>query len=436
MKVDIKKLRQALADKKRAGLAKVTELNALVARTDLTADETAKMNALDSEVTALEADVTKLQGQMDTEEKTMRRTALFTTVAAGSAGRTIGELNPEATGGFRSLTEFAVSVRRHFGGAGTDERLSVAASDPNINGGSAGEGFMVPPEYRQQIWEIVLDPVDLLGRVDLEPTNSNSVLMPKDETTPWGTTGVQAFWRAEAGAMTSSKLTTDGELVKLNELYAFVAASDELLSDAPRLQNRLTKKSGAAIRWKANDSIVWGDGVGKPKGLMKAGALKTIAKDSGQAAASLSVSNLANMRASLLGSGKDAFWLASSETLPQLMQLTIGNQPVWTPPGDGMQDAPAGRIMGLPLLFTEHCQTLGTLGDILLIDGMGYGAANKVGGGLDFASSIHLYFDQNLTAFRWTFRLAGQPYLSAPVSPPTGRGTFTKSHFVALATRS
>lgn len=433
MKKDVNKLRQALADKKKAGLAKVTELNALVARTDLSDAESTKMNALDAEVTALEAEVVTLASEIETEERTIRRQSIF--LPARAAARAINDVNPEATFGFRSMAEFASCVRGATGG-NIDARLSAIASDPNINGGSAGEGFMVPPEFRQQIWEIAFDPLDLMGRVDMEPTNSNAVMMPKDESTPWGTTGVQSYWRAEAGQMTSSKAATDGNLVKLEELYAFVVASDELLSDAPRLQNRLTNKAAQAIRWKASDAFMWGDGVGKPKGFMNAASLVTVAKDSAQGAATISVTNIGNMMARLLATGNadSAFWMANSDTLPQLMQLTIGTVPVWTPPNGGMQDGPAGRLMGKPLLFTEHSQTLGTLGDLVLLDGMGYGAANKVGGGLDFASSIHLYFDQALTAFRWTFRVAGQPYLSKAVTQP--KSSNTKSHFVALATRS
>jgi HK97 family phage major capsid protein len=84
-----------------------------------------------------------------------------------------------------------------------------------------------------------------------------------------------------------------------------------------------------------------------------------------------------------------------------------------------------GYILGYPVKFTEHCQTLGVVGDLVCVNMSGYYAATKAGG-VDFASSMHLYFDQNLTAFRWTFRLAGQPILSKPcrrgqAAPPPSR---------------
>lgn len=88
--------------------------------------------------------------------------------------------------------------------------------------------------------------------------------------------------------------------------------------------------------------------------------------------------------------------------------------------------------MGRPVEFTEHNEALGTVGDLVLADLKGYFSATKASG-ISFASSIHLYFDLGMQAFRWTFRMGGQPYLSKPVSP--ARGSATKSHFVALGAR-
>jgi hypothetical protein len=64
---------------------------------------------------------------------------------------------------------------------------------------------------------------------------------------------------------------------------------------------------------------------------------------------------------------------------------------------------------------------------------MGYEAFRKQNG-VSFAESIHLFFDYNVRAFRWIFRIGGQPVLSAPVTP--ARSAATKSHFVGLAARA
>lgn len=427
---DLKKLRQSLAEKKTAGRAKTEQLNGLLAKAELTAEEQAKMTALDAEVTALEAEVTALASEIEGEEKKARRTSAF--APAGSLART-DEPNPATTGGFRSLAEFAVAVRSANMNLGIDQRLA-APTGYQQNQGAAAEGFLVPVEYRNNIWSLAFDPSDLLGMVTPEPTSSNAISVVKDESTPWGTTGVQAYWRSEAAQMTASKWTPTNTIVQLHELYAFVLATQEILDDAPRLQDKLTTQAARAIRWVASDAIMWGDGNGKPLGFMNGTSLVTVSKESGQAASTLAVANILKMSSRMLRMGGRPIWLANSDTEPQLAALTLGNIPFFLPNNQpGIASPYEGSVRGRPMMFTEHCKSLTTLGDIVFADLDGYLLATKQGGGVDFAASIHLFFDYGVQAFRWTFRLGGQPYLSTAVSPANGSNT--KSHFVTLQAR-
>lgn len=436
MKKDLKKLRQARADKAKAGKSKVESLNALLDKDgELTEAEQSQLSALEAEVDTLEAEVAALDKEIEAEERKARRSSLFAPSDRPAAFSTrVDDQNPETTGGFRNLAEFAISVRNQVMGNGSDPRLNAAPTNYHQNQGSAGEGFMVPTEYRQQIWELVFADNDLLAMCNQEPTSSNSISIPKDETTPWGASGVQAYWRAEAGQMTSSKLALTGTILQLHELYAFVLATSELMEDAPRLNARMTSQAARAIRWQATESIVNGDGNGKPLGFMNANCLVTVAKESGQSAATVAVANLLKMYSRILRTGGSPVWLMNADVLPQVAALTIGNVPAWLPLNAPITGGPDGQILGRPVVFNEHMQTLGTVGDIVLGDLSGYALATKAGGGIDFAASIHLYFDYNVQAFRWTFRIGGQPYLSAAVSPKNGSNT--KSHFVTLATRS
>lgn len=437
----LKELRQQRATKASRGKAATQEFNTLSAKETLTDAETATLAALDTELNALEADVEALDAKIATAEATQKRATLFAggARAALDAGRTANELNPETSGGFKNLSEFAVSVRGAMTGLNTDNRLAsfLEATNPstfNQNAGSGGEGFLVPPDFSRSIWELALDDLDLFGMAAPEPTQSNSVFKPKDESTPWGAVGVQAYWGAEAGQLTASKLATTGELMTLHKLHAFCAASDEVISDAPMLTDRLTRQAGRAIRWKAGDAVMWGTGAGQLTGFMKSPALVTVAKESGQAADTIVVLNLLKMAARVLRTGGRPMWIANSDILPQLGTLTIGNVPAYLPYNQPLRDSPfEGALLGYPIMFSEHAATLGDTGDIACMNLDGYYAANK-SGGVDFAQSIHLFFDTGLTAFRWTFRVAGQPYLSKPVSP--ARGSSTKSHFVTLAERT
>ena len=292
---------------------------------------------------------------------------------------------------------------------------------------------MVPPAFRQAIWDVAMNEDSLIPETDTEPTAGNSVEFLKDETTPWAATGIQAKWRSEASQMTPSKLVTEAEQMRLNDLYAFVTATDQLLSDAPRLANRLTNKAGLAIRWKANSAIVEGTGAGQPLGYMKAACLVSVAKETNQVADTIVANNVAKMYSRMINPSQAA-WYINQDALPQLMVMTIGDQPIWTAPNQGFTNAPGGLLLGRPVRFSEHCETVGDKGDIHFVNlRQGYYTITGAGG-MQYAESMHLYFDYGLQAFRWTFRMNGQAYLSAAISP--AKGSSTRSHFVVLDVRS
>jgi HK97 family phage major capsid protein len=423
---------------------------------DLKAEATALLDAADKDdrdlteaeetrYSEIEAELEKLKSDIAAEEKKADRRrnleAVRTSVPAFSI--VSNEPNPATTGGFRSIAEFARAVHLACrpGAPVTDPRLlayrngsGIQAAPANYHegGGSAGEGFELPVQYRDELWQLIFDMDDLLTDVDLEPTSARQIDWVADETTPWGSTGVQASWRAEGSQMVASKLATKGRSLTLHELYAFVIATDELLEDAPRLNNRLTLKAAQAINWKINDALFYGSGAGQPLGWFNAPAAITVAKESGQTADTIVAANVLKMYSRLLvAPGDQPVWLANRDTVPQLSQITIGDRPVWLPP-NGLVDAPGGFLLGYPIRWSEHCKTLGDLGDIQLISPKGYYAARRTQG-VQFASSMHLFFDYGMQAFRWTFRFGGQPHLSAPVSP--ANGTNTKSHFVLLEAR-
>jgi HK97 family phage major capsid protein len=88
--------------------------------------------------------------------------------------------------------------------------------------------------------------------------------------------------------------------------------------------------------------------------------------------------------------------------------------------------------MGKEIIWTEQASTLGTTGDLMLIDFTQYLIGQKSGGGIKFAKSIHLKFDYDQTAFRFVMRLDGQPWWPSVFTPKRGD---TQSPFVALETR-
>jgi len=90
-------------------------------------------------------------------------------------------------------------------------------------------------------------------------------------------------------------------------------------------------------------------------------------------------------------------------------------------------------LLGRPVIKTDTLQTLGDKFDIILANMAGYTTITKAGGA-ELATSMHLYFDQQLMAFRLTFRMDGQPLLSGAVTPPNS--SVTRAHFVTLDARA
>jgi HK97 family phage major capsid protein len=112
--------------------------------------------------------------------------------------------------------------------------------------------------------------------------------------------------------------------------------------------------------------------------------------------------------------------------------MVIGTQPVYIGP-NGMKTAPGGLLLGRPMILTDVCKTVGDKGDIHFVNLQYYRAITKAGG-IQTATSLHLFFDYDMAAFRATFRVDGQPAISASVTP--ANGSSNRSAFVTLDARA
>lgn len=370
------------------------------------------------------------------------------TIAAGAQIRVEHNTDQDPNRGFRSLGEYAASVRvaslvaRGQAAMGAvDQRLMAlggmqAAAPTTVGTESSGAdgGFLIPPGFSSNLWTLSLEEQALLPLTDRLPISGNSMSIPKDETTPWGSTGVRAYWQGEATAGTATKPVFGRTELKLKKLMALVPMSDELMADAMALGAYLGPNMSRSIRWKTDEAILFGVGAGVPLGALIGAAVVTQDKESGQTAATFNVTNASKMIARLLpGSYGRAVWLVNNDVLPQLFTMTLGQVPVYLPASEGAKQNPYGTLMGRPVIVTQHAKSVGTQGDVSLVDLSQYQSIEGAGG-IQTATSMHLYFDADAVAFRATFRVDGQPKLAAPVSPANGSNTL--SPFVQLQTRS
>lgn len=424
-----KQLRALLDRKQKAAQKARAVLDAAKAenRVELTEDEQTTYDAAMAEIEKLNAAITREEQMIEAERSAA---ALPDGPITGGAPRI--EQDPKR--GFKSFGEFAAAVAAVPTRHSLDERLTIGAAAPSTysnEGTGADGGFLVPPEYGREIWQLSLEEDAFLPLTDNLPVTGNSMTFPSDETTPWGTDGVRAYWEGEAEAATATKMKLNPNTMRLKKLMALVPVTDELLADAPSVSAYLMGKVATSIRWKTNDAIMNGTGVGQPLGILQAGALIAQAKESGQTADTINATNISKMFPRVLRPGR-AVWLINPDAWSQLPLMTIGDQPVFIMP-NGLQSAPGGFLMGRPVIMSDTCDTLGDQGDIVLADFGMYRTLTKQGG-IETATSMHLYFDAAATAFRAIFRIDGQPVLKSAVTPPNS--SVTRSGFVALAERA
>lgn len=341
--------------------------------------------------------------------------------------------------GFRSQGEFLAAVVRSSGkGAAPDPRLIAnAPTSYGQEGVGADGGFAVPPDFRTAIVQKVMGEDSLLSRTDQMITTSNAITVPTDETTPWQTSGgIQAYWESEGGQKAQSKPQLTEKTVKANKIIALVPMTDELLQDAPSMASYVSSKAPVKIDFKVNDAIINGSGVGQPLGFLNSGALVTVNPESGQAADSVVFQNIVNMYTRMTSEGKRrGVWIVNSDVEAQLMQMQFPGTgtavPVYLPPG-GLSAQPYGSLMGRPVVSSEACAALGDLGDISFVDMSQYMSVIK-SGGIRQDVSIHLFFDYDLTAFRFVLRVGGQPWWNTPITRLNG---LSRSPFVTLGARA
>lgn len=355
-------------------------------------------------------------------------------ITFGHGARVKENIEDDVKRGFANYGEFCADVVRASTGKQTSEKFTRAATTFGNESSGPDGGYAIPPEFAREIASYTESEESLLAACDNTPISGNSMTFPKDETQPWGSTGISAAWEGEGVQSTPKKPALGESQLKLRKLKVLVAASEELLADAPAMSSYLVRKSGEAVDWKTQDAIINGTGAGMPLGILNAASLVSQAKETSQVADTIVAANIAKMYGRVIkGAGANLKWLINPDAFQQVVTLTLNSNPIWIPASEGFKGAPDGLLLGRPIVMTDACDTVGDKGDIILANMNGYRAITKAGG-IELATSMHLWFDQDLMAFRVIFRMDGQPALESAVTPPNS--AVTRSHFVTLDARA
>jgi HK97 family phage major capsid protein len=428
-----------------------------------TEDEQKEFDALSKEADTVAAAIKREEGLLAMERALIPTGSAATSTPAGTTatlvtveeGATLTPGEPVKPKPWGSLGEQLVAVAHAQGNPVSlwDERLRPQQEQAAITG--LGEtipsdgGFLVQQDFVSTLLERTYASNQILSGgagysgVQMIPIsgNSNGVKINGiDETSRadgsrWG--GVQVFWEAEAGTKVATKPTFRQIELSLKKLIGLCYATDELLADAAALDAVISKAFAREFAFKIQDALISGTGAGMLLGILNSGVLVTQAKELGQVADTIVKDNIDLMWSRMWPTGiTNSVWLINQTCYPQLFKMTLdvgtGGMPVYLPPG-GLSASPYGTLMGRPVVPIEQCEAVGTKGDILFCDWAEYLFADK--GGLQAASSIHVRFINDETAFRFVFRADGQPAWASPTTPFKGGSTATTGPFIALASR-
>lgn len=305
-------------------------------------------------------------------------------------------------------------------------------------------GFFVQTDHSAELVRNMFEQGKILSgirKTPLGPGADGVTLNGVDETTRvttlWG--GILPYWLAEGDAATAAKPKFREIKLEVKGLGALYYATDKILKIPPALGMDVAQGFRGAMTYFVAEAIINGTGAGTPLGLMSTplvasgGSTISVAKESNQPDTTITYNNILAMWARMFPECQaNAIWLANIDTSPQLNALYLTTGLAGIPAqfigygNDGVL-----RMMGRPVVFTEHCLTLGALGDLILWDPSTYRFADL--GDVEEATSIHVEFLTAQTVFRYLYYCDGQPQLAKSLTPKHGSNTLSTQ--VTLAAR-
>jgi HK97 family phage major capsid protein len=240
--------------------------------------------------------------------------------------------------------------------------------------------------------------------------------------------GVTVSRKGEGVSGDKSKAQWEWVTLKPTKQVGWVAITDEMLEDAPAFAGYFPPLFRRAIDSAEEGDFLYGSGAGEPLGAFHANnpSVITISKESGQAAGSLVILNILKARARCYGY-ESAVWFGNQDIIPQLAVMTIGNAAIYLP--SAKEDVP-DMLLGRPVKWTDHAETVGTKNDLMLCSGEHYAIGDR--GGMNTAASIHVKFLEGEQVIKVWQRNDGQPLWRDKLTPVKGS---TRSPFINIETR-
>jgi HK97 family phage major capsid protein len=313
-----------------------------------------------------------------------------------------------------------------------NERRKTALAEGS---GQTG-GYIVPPQFMNELLTIAAEDGFIEQRAKVLPMTSRTAQWPMLDITTVQSTGtspyfggILATWQPEATTISETDPIFRQSEWTAWDLVLYTVSSNQLLADnGIGLDALLTQLFGQAIVWYKEYAYLQGKGAGStmPLGIINAPATLLQTRS---VAGRFTLADAAAMLAHLqIRSWDDACWIMHQSVIPQLIQMVdnaSSNRLVWlSPMGNGTSMGPAAMklptafLNGLPIYFTEKLPSLGTKGDVMLVDWSKY----VIGMRMDYQVDVspHYLFRNNQLAWRVVARADGKPWLNSYITDSSG----------------
>lgn len=300
----------------------------------------------------------------------------------------------------------------------------------------ADGGFLIAEETRSDLVMASLEFSTVRSRAAVFPMGSLRLNIPAvDETSRSASVlgGLVASWSEEGSDSTAGE--TLGQFARTTleskKLLIYSQAPNETVNDGAGAWDAVVDTMfPRAIAWWEDEAYFNGTGTGEPLGWLNSpAAIKIDPAVSSQVAWADITAMLCRL---LPPSLSRACWITHADMLPYLLALSFeGAASSDVPTGALSFDTGTGlwRLLGRPVIVSEHSPALGTDGALALVDLSYYAIGDRQVATV--FSSPHLKFLQDITVFRVTERADGRPWLNSAITPR--HGSNTQSAFVLLS---
>jgi HK97 family phage major capsid protein len=313
---------------------------------------------------------------------------------------------------------------------------ATAGSDEQGGYADRFGGYAVPTTIAPGMLQVGFEGDPTAGRTQSVPMTSPIVKFnartDKDHSSSVSG-GFTVTRRPETVSIASSRSEMEQVELKATGLFGLAFATEEILTDSPIsfaaiIDTGFRTQMPAAI---LNEKIR-GKGGNEFLGVLNSPAKITVSKVGSQTATTINGTNVIAMAARCWGLDQ-AVWIANHDTRPQLATTQIATGTVgvllYQPSrGEGFPD----MLWGRPVIYTEFAATLGTEGDLMLVNWSQY--LEGLYQPLQSAESVHVRFVNHERAFKFWIRNAGAPWWRSALTP--AKSTATLSPIVTLETRA